>query len=130
MNRARLGRRRRHRLRHRRRRKGGGGTSPPAPTPTCSGRCAGGGDFAVVTALELTLPPAPRLFGGRILWAGEHAAEVMDAYRQITAAAPEELTVWLDLLHFPGSAPMVAVDATYLGDEDEARGRAWHAANC
>ncbi|MGP4104975.1 FAD-linked oxidase, partial [Nonomuraea sp. KM90] len=67
------------------------------------------------------LHPAPRLFGGRILWPGEHAAEVMDTYRQITAAAPEELTAWLDLLHFPGSAPMVAVDATYLGDEDEAR---------
>jgi FAD/FMN-containing dehydrogenase len=81
----------------------------------------GGGDFAVVTGLELTLHPAPRLFGGRVLWQAEHAPAVMDAYRQITAAAPEELTVWLDLLHFPGSAPMVAVDATYLGGEDAAR---------
>ncbi|MFD0473597.1 hypothetical protein ACFQ0B_39050 [Nonomuraea thailandensis] len=45
----------------------------------------------------------------------------MDAFRQITAAAPEELTVWLDLLHFPGSDPMVAVDATYLGGQDAAR---------
>ncbi|UBU18978.1 FAD-dependent oxidoreductase [Nonomuraea gerenzanensis] len=81
----------------------------------------GGGDFAVVTALELALFPAPRLFGGRVLWSGEHAGEVMDAYRRITATAPEELTVWLDLLHFPGSAPMVAVDATYLGEQDAAR---------
>ncbi|MFD0473598.1 FAD-binding oxidoreductase [Nonomuraea thailandensis] len=30
----------------------------------------GGGDFAVVTALELTLHPAPSLFGGRVLWQG------------------------------------------------------------
>ncbi|MCP2355835.1 FAD/FMN-containing dehydrogenase [Nonomuraea thailandensis] len=81
----------------------------------------GGGDFAVVTALELTLHPAPSLFGGRVLWQGEHAPAVMDAFRQITAAAPEELTVWLDLLHFPGSDPMVAVDATYLGGQDAAR---------
>jgi FAD/FMN-containing dehydrogenase len=81
----------------------------------------GGGDFAIVTALEMALHPAPRLYGGRVLWSAEHAPEVMDAYRQITAAAPDELTVWLDLLHFPGADPMVAVDVTYLGDEAEAR---------
>ena len=81
----------------------------------------GGGDFAVVTGLELALHPAPRLYGGRVLWAGEHAPSVVDAFRRITADAPNELTVWLDLLHFPGAEPMVAVDATYLGDAGEAR---------
>ncbi|GAA4604937.1 FAD-binding oxidoreductase [Actinoallomurus liliacearum] len=81
----------------------------------------GGGDFAIVTALEFALHPAPHLYGGRVLWTAEHAPEVLDAYRRITATAPDELTVWLDLLHFPGSAPMVAVDATYLGEEDRAR---------
>ncbi|TCO50841.1 FAD-binding oxidoreductase [Actinocrispum wychmicini] len=81
----------------------------------------GGGDLVVVTALELALHPAPRLYGGRVLWAGEYAAPVVDVFRQITATAPDELTVWLDLLHFPGGDPMVAVDATYLGGEDEAR---------
>jgi FAD/FMN-containing dehydrogenase len=80
-----------------------------------------GGDFAVVTGLELALHPAPRLYGGRLLWAGEYAAEVLEAYREITATAPDSLTVWFDLLHFPGAAPMVAVDATYLGAEAEAR---------
>jgi FAD/FMN-containing dehydrogenase len=79
------------------------------------------GDFAVVTALELALHPAPRLYGGRTLWAGEHAAEVTTAFRQIVADAPNELTVWLELLHFPGAEPMVALDSTYLGGEAEAR---------
>ncbi|MBE1463662.1 FAD-binding oxidoreductase [Kibdelosporangium phytohabitans] len=81
----------------------------------------GGGDFAIVTAVELALHPAPHLYGGRILWRAEHAPEVMDVYRQITATAPDELTVWLDLLHFPGADPMVAIDTTYLGGESEAR---------
>ncbi|RKN22296.1 FAD-binding oxidoreductase [Micromonospora musae] len=81
----------------------------------------GGGDYAIVTAIELALQPAPRLFGGRVLWSAAHAPEVMEAYRQITAVAPNELTVWLDLLHFPGADPMVAVDVTYLGAEREAR---------
>ncbi|MEV0404418.1 FAD-binding oxidoreductase [Actinoallomurus sp. NPDC050550] len=81
----------------------------------------GGGDFAIVTALELALHPAPHLYGGRVLWTAEHTPDVLDAYRRIAATAPDELTVWLDLLHFPGADPMVAVDATYLGDADEAR---------
>jgi len=80
-----------------------------------------GGDFAIVTGLEIALHAAPRLFGGRALWSAEHAPAVAEAYRRITATAPDELTVWLDLLHFPGAPPMVAVDATYLGDEGEAR---------
>jgi FAD/FMN-containing dehydrogenase len=80
-----------------------------------------GGDFAIVTALEIAPHPAPQLYGGRTLWSAEHAPAVADAYRRITAAAPDELTAWLDLLHFPGAPPMVAVDATYLGGEDEGR---------
>jgi FAD/FMN-containing dehydrogenase len=81
----------------------------------------GGGDFAVVTGLELALRPAPQLYGGRVLWPADAAPAVLDAYRGIVATAPDELTVWFDLLHFPGAAPMVAVDATYLGAEGEAR---------
>lgn len=81
----------------------------------------GGGDFAIVTAIELELHPAPRLCGGRMLWTAEHGPAVLDAYRQITATAPDELTVWFEQLHFPGADPMVAIDATYLGAEDEAR---------
>ncbi|MFD1547762.1 FAD-binding oxidoreductase [Nonomuraea guangzhouensis] len=81
----------------------------------------GGGSFAIVTALELALHPAPHLYGGRMSWPAQHAPDVMDAYRQITATAPDDLTLWLDLLHFPGSAPMIAIDATYLGHAATAR---------
>ncbi|SCL44570.1 FAD binding domain-containing protein [Micromonospora citrea] len=80
----------------------------------------GGGSFAIVTALELALHPAPHLYGGRILWPAQHAPAVMDTYRTITATAPDELTVWLDLLHFPGADPMVAIDTTYLGHPNQA----------
>ncbi|MEV0417319.1 FAD-binding protein [Streptosporangium canum] len=82
----------------------------------------GGGSFAIVTALELSLHRAPHLYGGRMLWPAKHAPDVMDAYRRITATAPDDLTLWLDLLHFPGSDPMIAVDAAYLGQAATARG--------
>ncbi|GGV09904.1 oxidoreductase [Actinomadura cremea] len=76
----------------------------------------GGGDFAIVTAVEFALHPAPALFGGRVMWSADRLPEVVAAYRELTATAPDHLTAWLDVLHFPGSAPLVAVDATVLGD--------------
>ncbi|MCP2326939.1 FAD/FMN-containing dehydrogenase [Hamadaea flava] len=81
----------------------------------------GGGDFAVVTALELELHPAPHVYGGRMMWAGAHASAVLSAYQQIVDKAPDELTLWFNLVHFPGADPMVTVDLTHLGPEAEAR---------
>lgn len=80
----------------------------------------GGGDYAIVTGLELQLHPAPAVFGGRMLWSGEHTAAVVDAFRAATRSAPPELTLWLELLHFPGGEPLVAIDLTYLGEQDAA----------
>jgi FAD/FMN-containing dehydrogenase len=81
----------------------------------------GGGDYAIVTGLELAVRAAPSVVGGRMLWDARQAGPVAEAFRAITHDAPDELTVWLELLHFPGAEPMVAVDSTYLGDEVTAR---------
>lgn len=81
----------------------------------------GGGDFALVTAMDFDLHPAPRLYGGRMVWAAERAPEVLAAFRAVTVAAPEELTCWFELLHFPGGRPLVALDVTHLGHAHEAR---------
>ncbi|MEV5571329.1 FAD-binding oxidoreductase [Spirillospora sp. NPDC052269] len=75
----------------------------------------GGGDLAIVTAIEFDLHPAPELYGGRMLWPVDRARAVLDAFREVTASAPDELTAWFELFHFPGAAPMVAVDTTFLG---------------
>ncbi|BDT97662.1 FAD-binding oxidoreductase [Nocardia sputorum] len=82
----------------------------------------GGGDFAVVTALEFDLFPAPELFGGRMLWPEARIREVFDVFQEITADAPDELSVWFQRLQIPDAPPMVGIDAVYLGDPD--RGRA------
>ncbi|TDC56833.1 FAD-binding oxidoreductase [Actinomadura sp. KC345] len=80
----------------------------------------GGGDFAIVTAVEFALHPAPRLHGGRMLWPAEQAPAVLDAYREITEGAPDELTAWYELLNLPGAAPLVAIDSAFLGAGAEA----------
>ncbi|MEU7893225.1 FAD-binding oxidoreductase [Nonomuraea sp. NPDC049152] len=90
----------------------------------------GGGDFALVTAIEFDLFPAPQLYGGRVLWPVARAEEVLSAFRDISAAAPQELTVWFVLLRFPPLPELpgplrgrsaVAIDAAYLGDPAEGR---------
>ena len=84
--------------------------------------CGGGGDFAVVTALEFRLYPAPELYGGRMVWPLERAARVLGAYAEVTAGAPRELTAWWNLHRFPGLEPTVSVDVTFLGAQDRAEG--------
>lgn len=82
----------------------------------------GGGELAVVTSLELRLRSAPAVFGGRLLWPATHSRQVAEAFRAMTLTAPDELTLWLELLHFPGAEPMIAIDSTFLGAEGVARG--------
>jgi hypothetical protein len=82
----------------------------------------GGGDYAIVTAMQFRLHHEPELYGGRIIWPAAQARQVLEAYGQVTASAPEELTVWASLLNPPGDAPALAViDLAYLGGEDQTR---------
>ncbi|MCM6778715.1 FAD-binding oxidoreductase [Nocardia sp. CDC159] len=76
----------------------------------------GGGDHALITATEFDLHPAPALYGGKMVWPVALAARVLAAFREITASAPDELTLWWSLLRVPDAPPMVAVDLTYLGE--------------
>ncbi|MBN6054791.1 FAD-dependent oxidoreductase [Nonomuraea sp. RK-328] len=82
----------------------------------------GGGDYALITSIELALYPAPSVYGGRITWPAARAGAVFDAFRRITADAPRELSVWINRMAPPPPAPpMVGVDVTYLGDDAEAK---------
>lgn len=89
----------------------------------------GGGDFGIVTSMELTLYPAPHVFGGLLMWPLAQAADVVSAFREVTRQAPDELSTWLQILRFPPipdiPEPMrgkafVTVSLTYLGTADEA----------
>jgi FAD/FMN-containing dehydrogenase len=78
----------------------------------------GGGDFAIVTALTVRLHEERELFGGTVFWPDARAAEVFAAFRDVTATAPPELSVWVSRAQFPGGAPaMVTVSVAFLGSE-------------
>jgi FAD/FMN-containing dehydrogenase len=62
----------------------------------------GGGNFGVVTSFEFKLHlVGPDLTSGLIVHPFAHARELLDGYREVAAAAPEELTVWVVLRKAP-----------------------------
>jgi len=84
----------------------------------------GGGEFGIVTSIDLALHPAPELTGGRMLWPMERASDVFARALELTRDVPETCTIWANLLQFPPfpevpeplrGGRFVSVDVTYLG---------------
>ena len=50
----------------------------------------GGGNFGVVTSFFFRGCPVDQVFGGPMIWEMEHAREVMQWYREISLALPED----------------------------------------
>ncbi|MET9880573.1 FAD-binding oxidoreductase [Actinacidiphila glaucinigra] len=61
----------------------------------------GKSNFGVVTAMEFTLFPVTRLYAGNLCYAGEDADQVLRAYRDFTAGAPDEVTSSFALMRMP-----------------------------
>jgi FAD/FMN-containing dehydrogenase len=70
----------------------------------------GGGNFGVVTSFEYRVHEVgPIIVGGLALFPAERAAEILRAYREIMAAAPDELTLAPVFITAP-PAPFVPPD--------------------
>ncbi|WP_182112967.1 MULTISPECIES: FAD-binding oxidoreductase [unclassified Actinotalea] len=89
----------------------------------------GGGDFAVVTAVEVELPAAPEIYGGRLVLPGELAGAAYRTFAEVTRTAPDAFTVWVTAMSFPPVPQLpeevrgrsfTFVDAVHLGPAAEA----------
>jgi hypothetical protein len=90
----------------------------------------GGGSFAVVTAVELRLFPVPEVCAGLLWWPANAAAEVLQAWRELTESGlPDEFTTIARLLRVPDlpevpepirGGSFVVIDAVHLGSQAEA----------
>ncbi|MEV0295474.1 FAD-binding oxidoreductase [Nocardia sp. NPDC050710] len=60
-----------------------------------------GGNFGVVTALELDLIPVTTVYGGQLVFDTSLVEPALEAWRQWTATVPEELTSTVTMLTFP-----------------------------
>ena len=88
----------------------------------------GGGNFGIVTALELALYPHSEVYAGVLFWPMERATEVLHAWREWIETVPEEVTSVGRLLRFPPLPDLpealrgksfVVVEAAYIGTEAE-----------
>ncbi|MDQ1695122.1 MAG: hypothetical protein QOJ03_475 [Frankiaceae bacterium] len=86
----------------------------------------GGGNFGIVTHFTLRLHPVgPLLWGGMLIFPGPRGAEVLKAYRDFVAKAPDEVGSGLAFLTAPPEEfvpeparghPCIGVICAYLGD--------------
>ncbi|MGV9616228.1 FAD-binding oxidoreductase [Nocardia xishanensis] len=60
-----------------------------------------GGNFGVVTALELGLVPVRTVYGGQLVFDEPLAGPALEAWRQWTATVPEQLTSTVTTLTYP-----------------------------
>jgi FAD binding domain/Berberine and berberine like len=88
----------------------------------------GGGNFGIVTAMDIALVPASQIYAGSVVLPAEGARDILQAYREWAAGVPEELTTVARFLHLPPipevpeplrDRPVVTIGACYLGPEDE-----------
>jgi len=73
----------------------------------------GGGNFGVVTSFEFRLHPVgPEVWSGLVVYAGAQARQVLRAWRDFNAGAPEALSVWAVLRKAP---PLPFIPAEHHG---------------
>ena len=87
----------------------------------------GGGNFGVVTAMEIQLLPIRELYAGALFFPLERAGEVLEAWRRWTANVPDEATSVGRVLQFPPLPEIpeplrgnsfTVVEMAYLGDAE------------
>ncbi len=77
----------------------------------------GGGNFGIVTAFELRLYPMDQVLVGTFIYPFAQAKQAMRLYRDVTAAAPDDLAVMAVITSMPEIGPAVALFACYSGDD-------------
>jgi FAD/FMN-containing dehydrogenase len=82
----------------------------------------GGGNFGVVTRLELRLHPLQRVIGGRLTYGGQGVGEALRRFRDLVAPGPRELSCQALLSVDESLAPVVVVAPCYTGSKGEPEG--------
>ncbi|MGP9536613.1 FAD-binding oxidoreductase [Brachybacterium sp. AOP43-C2-M15] len=88
----------------------------------------GKGNFGIVTSMDFGLFGVRTLYAGALMYAAETAPEVLRAWRDWAAAAPESVTTSAAFVQVPPDAPLpepvlgklvLSVRVSHVGDADE-----------
>jgi hypothetical protein len=86
----------------------------------------GGGNFGIVTALEVELYSIPDIYAGVLFFPWERSSDVLHTWLEWTAGVPDEVTSIGRILQFPPleeipeplrGGRFAVVEAVYMGDE-------------
>jgi FAD/FMN-containing dehydrogenase len=80
----------------------------------------GGGNFGVVTSFEYRLHPVGEMLAGVVFFPLDRASGALRYYRDLMAAAPDELMAYAVFLTSPEGARMFAIPVCYVGPVDAA----------
>ncbi|HEX8085496.1 MAG TPA: FAD-binding oxidoreductase [Solirubrobacteraceae bacterium] len=89
----------------------------------------GGGSFGVVTAMEFRLYALESIVAGAMIWPAERSREVLHAWREWTATAPDEVTTSARIMNIPDmdgvpdmvrGRALVVIDGAVIGSVEEA----------
>lgn len=75
----------------------------------------GGGNFGVVTSVDVALHPLTEVVAGSYVFPGDQARDVLLGYADLAAQAPDELTAILTIVTGPDGNPAVVVSPTWSG---------------
>ncbi len=81
----------------------------------------GGGNFGVVTRLDMRLHPVDTVLGGMIVHPIDRASDALRAVREFNKTAPDALTIHTALMTDPDGNRIVAYVCCFNGDPDEGR---------
>ena len=79
----------------------------------------GGGNFGVVTSLELRLHPVAQVLGGLLLYPLTEARELLRFYRDFCHTLPDEAEAYAVLVTAPQGMPVIALALGYNGPIDD-----------
>ncbi|MDX2157559.1 MAG: FAD-binding oxidoreductase [Hyphomicrobiaceae bacterium] len=79
----------------------------------------GGGNFGVVTSLELQLHPVTQVLGGMVLHPLDDARSMLRFYREFCQTLPDEAEAYAALLTSPDGIPLAAMLLGYNGPIDQ-----------
>ena len=108
--------------------------TPTADPELFFGLRGGKGMLGIVTAIEFDLVHQPEFYGGSLWFDGEHAATVVERWRDWSAQLPEEATTSFALFQLPTMpgvptelAERLTLSVRYVWTGDAAEGERWFA---
>lgn len=76
----------------------------------------GGGNFGVVTSIEVALHPLEEVLVGSFIYPFQHVEQVLAGYGELIRTAPDDLTAVLSIVPSDEGAPAVMISPTWSGN--------------